>query len=42
MRSSGATKLAPPSVVVEVTKSRIACFAAPSFQDGSGSSWARA
>ena len=33
---------APPSVVVAATKSRIACFAAPSFQDGSGSSCARA
>ena len=42
MRSPGATKSGPPSVVAAVTKSTIACLVGPSFQDGSGSSWAKA
>src|SRR5208282_6811017 len=37
MRSAGGTKLGPPSVVVVLTKSTIACFACPSFHEGSGS-----
>ena len=36
MRSAGRTKSGPPSVVTRATKSRIADFAMPSFQDGSG------
>src|SRR5437870_13004917 len=39
MRSSGATKFAPPVSVVALTKSTMACFAGPSFHEGSGS-WA--
>src|SRR3954447_18680185 len=35
MRSSGRTWLGLDGSVVERTKSRIACFARPSFQDGS-------
>ncbi len=42
MRSPGAMKSGPPSVVAAVTKSRIACLVGPSFHDGSGSSWAKA
>jgi hypothetical protein len=42
IRSPGSSQPGPPSVVAAVTKSTIACFAAPSFHDGSGSSWARA
>ena len=38
----GRHEVGAASVVVAATKSRIACFAAPSFQDGSGSSCARA
>src|SRR5947208_8713973 len=37
MRSSGATKLAPPASVVALTKSTMACFAGPSFHEGKGS-----
>src|SRR5262245_33834034 len=37
MRSGGATKSGPPDLVTLATKSTIAFFAAPSFQDGSGS-----
>ncbi len=33
----GGTKFAPPVVVVAFTKSTMACFAAPSFHEGSGS-----
>ena len=36
MRSSGATKLAPPVSVLPRTKSMMACLAVPSFHDGSG------
>ena len=39
MRSSGATKFAPPVSVVALTKSTMAFFAGPSFHEGSGS-WA--
>src|SRR4029453_1786082 len=39
MRSSGATKFAPPVSVVALTKSTMACLVGPSFHDGSGS-WA--
>ena len=42
MRSGTGTKSRPPSSVVRATKSRIDCFAGPSFQDGSGSTWAKA
>ena len=42
MRSAAGTKSGPPSVVTFATKSTIACFAGPSFQDGSGSVWAPA
>ena len=41
-RSSGLTKSGPPSLVTLVTKSMMLCLVAPSFQDGSGSSAARA
>ena len=37
MRSSGGTNFGLFLSVVVLTKSRIACFAGPSFQDGSGS-----
>ncbi len=37
MRSGTGTKSGPPGVVTRATKSVIAFFAAPSFQDGSGS-----
>jgi hypothetical protein len=37
MRASGVTNLALEMSVVSRTKAMIACFAAPSFQDGSGS-----
>src|SRR5258708_33025675 len=36
MRSSGGTKLGLACSVVARTKSRMACFAAPSFHDGNG------
>src|SRR5262245_66542147 len=36
MRSAGGAKSAPPSVVTRATKSVIAFFAAPSFQEGNG------
>ena len=36
MRSAGGTKSGPPSFVTRATKSRIADFAAPSFQEGRG------
>src|SRR5438045_9507501 len=39
MRSSGGTKFGPPVSVVALTKSTMACFAGPSFHEGSGS-WA--
>src|SRR5262245_25431790 len=42
MRSAGGTKLGLPCVVVDLTKSTMAFFAAPSFQDGSGSVCAKA
>jgi hypothetical protein len=35
MRSAGGTKSAEPSRVTAATKFRIACFVAPSFQEGS-------
>src|SRR5215468_12582549 len=37
MRSGGGTKSAPPCAVTRATKPLIACFAAPSFHEGSGS-----
>src|SRR5512139_4116772 len=37
MRCGTGTKSGDPSRVTAVTKSTIACFEAPSFQDGSGS-----
>jgi len=37
MRSAGGAEPATPVVVVSATNFTIACFAAPSFQDGSGS-----
>src|SRR5580704_4301740 len=36
MRSAGGTKSGEPSCVTAATKFRIACFAAPSFHEGSG------
>jgi|SRR6185436_560820 hypothetical protein len=43
MRASGVTKVGLERSVVSRTKDMIACFAAPSFQDGSGSAdWASA
>ena len=35
MRSAGGTKSGPPSFVTRATKSRIADFAGPSFQEAS-------
>ena len=37
MRSSSGTNFAPPASVVTRTKSTMACFAGPSFHEGSGS-----
>jgi hypothetical protein len=37
MRSAAGTKSADPGVVTRATKSEIAFFVGPSFQDGSGS-----
>jgi hypothetical protein len=37
MRSAGGKNSGPPAVVVFCTNSTIYFFAAPSFQDGSGS-----
>jgi hypothetical protein len=37
MRSAGGTKPGAPDAVVSATNFSIAAFAAPSFQDGSGS-----
>src|SRR4051794_29751420 len=42
MRSSGATRSGPPGAVTRFTKSRIACLAGPSFQEGSGGGLAAA
>ncbi len=42
MRSSGGTKFGLARSVVVFTKSKIACFAGPSFQDASGSFCANA
>src|SRR5712691_949551 len=42
MRSPGGTKAGLPCVVVACTNLRIACFAGPSFHEGSGSVCARA
>src|SRR5262245_53772366 len=43
MRASGVTKVGLERLVVSRTKDKIACLAAPSFQDGSGSAdWASA
>jgi len=39
MRSDGGTKEAAPAVVTFSTNATMACFAAPSFQLGSGSTW---
>jgi hypothetical protein len=36
MRSAGGVKSGPPSFVTRATKSTIADFAAPSFQEASG------
>src|SRR5215510_14996494 len=41
MRSAGGTNFGLPCVVVASTNLTIACLAAPSFQEGSGSVWAR-
>ena len=40
MRSAGGTNFGLPCVVVAFTNSTIACLAAPSFHEGSGSVWA--
>ena len=42
MRASGGTNVGLALSVVERTKATMACFDAPSFQDGSGSVWATA
>src|SRR5574341_2295500 len=40
MRASGGTNFGLACSVAAFTKARIACLAAPSFHDGSGSLWA--
>ena len=42
MRSGTGTKSGPSGVVTLATKARIAALVGPSFQEGSGSAWARA